>query len=312
MLAVKTLRSNLNIFRRAIWLMGNQFEISVVANDPMWAEAQITAAIGEINRVEKLLSTFSDGSKVNEINRNAGIQPTKVDPEIFRLIDRSLKIAALTYGAFDITYFSADKVSNSNTTQKKSPFLTTSTNYQNVVLDADKVTVFLKEEGMRIGFAAIGKGYAADRAKYILQMQGVSSGVINAGGDILTWGTQPNTEDWTIASADPEQARKPFSDLNIGNMCIATSINTEHCATAIANKAEDKLVNAKKGFPVSEIMRVSVISPTAELSDAMATPIMNMGVNAGLYLINQLNQISCLIVDDHDRVYTSKGINKAN
>jgi len=312
MLAVKTLRSSSNIFRRAIWLMGNQFEISVVANDAIWAEAQITAAISEINRVEKLLSTFSDGSKVNEINKNAGIQPTKVDPEIFRLIDRSLKISALTYGSFDITYFSPEKANNQVADQKNAPFINTYSNYQNVVLDADKVTVFLKEKGMRIGFAAIGKGYAVDRAKYILQMQGVSSGVINAGGDILTWGRQPNNEDWTIATADPEQAKKSFSHLNIGNMCIATSVNTERCDTAIANKPHAKIVNAKKGFPVSEIMRVSVISPTAELSDAMATPIMNMGVNAGLYLINQLNQISCLIIDDHARVYTSKGINKAS
>jgi thiamine biosynthesis lipoprotein len=309
MLAVKTLRSSLNIFRRSIWLMGNQFEISLVANDPIWAEAKITDAINEINRVDKLLSTFGDNSNVNAINRNAGIKPVKVDPEIFRLIDRSLQISALTYGAFDITYFSADKIVDQAADARPSAFINSYSNYQNVVLDANAVTVFLKEKGMRIGFASIGKGYAADRAKYILQMQGVSSGVINAGGDLLTWGTQPNTADWTIGTADPELQTQPFANLNIGNMCIATSVNTEH--DAAINK-KPFMVNAKKGFPVSEITRVSVISPTAELSDAMATPIMNMGVNAGLYLINQLNQISCLIIDDHNRIYTSKGIERAD
>jgi thiamine biosynthesis lipoprotein len=306
MLAVKTLRSNLNIFRRSIWLMGNQFEISLVANDPMWAEAQITDAVSEINRVDKLLSALGDNSKVNEINRNAGIKPVKVDPEIFRLIDRSLQISALTYGAFDITYVTADQAE-----VKPSAFVNTYSNYQNVVLDPQAVTVFLKEKNMRISFASIGKGYAADRAKYVLQMQGVSSGVINAGGDLLTWGTQPNSADWTIGTADPELQTQPFANLNIGNMCIATSINAER-AEAINTKPYANMVNAKKGFPVSEITRVSVISPTAELSDAMATPIMNMGVNAGLYLINQLNQISCLIIDDHNRIYTSNGIERAD
>jgi thiamine biosynthesis lipoprotein len=306
MLAVKTLRSNLNIFRRSIWLMGNQFEISLVANDPMWAEAQITDAVSEINRVDKLLSALGDNSKVNEINRNAGIKPVKVDPEIFRLIDRSLQISALTYGAFDITYVTADQAE-----VKPSAFVNTYSNYQNVVLDPQAVTVFLKEKNMRISFASIGKGYAADRAKYVMQMQGVSSGVINAGGDLLTWGTQPNNADWTIGTADPELQTQPFANLNIGNMCIATSINAER-AEAINARPYNNMVNAKKGFPVSEITRVSVISPTAELSDAMAAPIMNMGVNAGLYLINQLNQISCLIIDDHNRIYTSKGIEKAD
>lgn len=305
MLAVKTLRSNLDIFRRAIWLMGNQFEISVVANDALWAEDRIAAAINEINRVEKLLSTFSDNSKVNEINRNAGIKPVKVDAEIFRLIDRSLQISALTHGSFDITYFSAEILNAASTDTQ---VLTTCSNYKNVILDAVAMTVFLKEKGMRIGFAANSKGYAADRAKYILQTEGVSSGVINAGGDLLTWGTQPNNEPWTVASADPDQSDQPFAGLDISNMCIASSVNTEKHAI-VSNKQYFNVLNLKKGFKVSEISSVSVLSPSAELSDAMANPLMTIGVNAGIYLINKLNQIACVIIDDHNRVYTSKGIN---
>jgi len=306
MLAVKTLRNDLNnIFRRAMWLMGSQFEISVVGNDRLWAEERITLAINEINRVEKLLSTFSDSSKVNEINRNAGITPVKVDAEIFWLIDRSLKIAELTHGTFDITYFSADAQNDADT---NTPVLTACSNYQNVVLDAKAMTVFLKEKGMRIGFAANSKGYAADRAKYILQTQGVSSGVINAGGDLLTWGLQPNYEPWTVATADPEQSGQPYADLEISNMCLASSVNAEKY-NSTSTKEYFNIVNLKKGFPVSEITSVSILSPSAEFSDAMANPLMSIGVNAGIYLINKLNQIACVIIDDHNRVYTSNGIN---
>jgi thiamine biosynthesis lipoprotein len=306
MLAVKTLRNDLNnIFRRAMWLMGSQFEISVVGNDRLWAEERITLAINEINRVEKLLSTFSDSSKVNEINRNAGITPVKVDAEIFWLIDRSLKIAELTHGTFDITYFSADAQNDADT---NTPVLTACSNYQNVVLDAKAMTVFLKEKGMRIGFAANSKGYAADRAKYILQTQGVSSGVINAGGDLLTWGLQPNNEPWTVATADPEQSRQPYADLEISNMCLASSVNAEKY-NSTSTKEYFNIVNLKKGFPVSEITSVSILSPSAEFSDAMANPLISIGVNAGIYLINKLNQIACVIIDDHNRVYTSNGIN---
>ena len=306
MLAVKTLRNDLNnIFRRAMWLMGSQFEISVVGNDRLWAEERITLAINEINRVEKLLSTFSDSSKVNEINRNAGITPVKVDAEIFWLIDRSLKVAELTHGTFDITYFSADA---QNDADINTPVLTACSNYQNVVLDAKAMTVFLKEKGMRIGFAANSKGYAADRAKYILQTQGVSSGVINAGGDLLTWGLQPNNEPWTVATADPEQSRQPYADLEISNMCLASSVNAEKY-NSTSTKEYFNIVNLKKGFPVSEITSVSILSPSAEFSDAMANPLMSIGVNAGIYLINKLNQIACVIIDDHNRVYTSNGIN---
>jgi len=57
---------------------------------------------------------------------------------------------------------------------------------------------------------------------------------------------------------------------------------------------------------------VSIVSPSAELADSLATPVMSIGINAGLYLINKLNQLACIIVDDHDRIYTSKDISLTN
>ena len=313
MLAIKTLTNNLTTFRRSVRLMGDKFEISVVGNNPLLADEQIDIAINEINRVDRLLSTFSEDSNLNRINRNAGIEPVKVSSEVFRLIDRALQISDLTHGAFDITYFAGtgytgdDAALATNADVKIAPSPVMLTNYKSVVTDAAKQTIFLKEKGMRIGFGANSRGYAADRAKYMLQMNGVSSGVINAGGDLLTWGTQPNLKPWTVAAADPEKRDQPFAHLNISNMAFATSVNTEKY-TSISDKKFVNVVTAKKGFPVSEITSVSIVSPTAELSDAMASPIINIGVNAGLYLINQLNQIACIIIDDQNRIYTSKDV----
>jgi thiamine biosynthesis lipoprotein len=275
------------------------FEISVVGDNPLWADNCIDNAVAEINRVEKQLSAISDGSLIQEINRNAGIKPVKVNAEIYRLIERSVKISELTQGAFDITYNAAENNGQSGQI---------AANYKNVFLDEAANTIFLTEKSMRIGFGAVSKGYAADRAKYILQMAGVSSGVINAGGDLLTWGLQPDNKPWTIATADPRQQNQPYAEMNISNMAVATSGNFEKNAS-INDKTQVSNIDAKKGFPVSELKSVSVVSPTAELSDAMATPIMLMGVNAGLYLINKLQQLACVIIDDHDRIYTSKEIN---
>jgi thiamine biosynthesis lipoprotein len=311
MLAVKkTLTSNLTISRRTVRLMGDRFEISIVNNDPLWADERTESAINEINRVEKLLSAFSDDSIVNQVNRNAGIKPVKVSAEIFNLIDRALQISELTFGAFDITYYFADKsyynTDSGNTSA--TTYTMTCAGYKNVVLDAKNSTVFLKEKEMRIGFGAIGRGYAADRAKYILQMEGVSDGVINAGGDLLTWGMQPDTQPWTIASADETQSVQPYANINISNMAFATSVNADRYVS-ISNKKT--ALGAKNGFIVSEIKSVSIVSPTAEFADAMASPIMSIGINNGSYLINQLNQIGCVIIDDHNRVYTSKDIQLA-
>jgi thiamine biosynthesis lipoprotein len=313
MLAIRALTQKPIIFRQPVRLMGNQFEISVVGTDPNWADERIADAIAEINRVEKLLSAFTDDGAINEINRNAGIKPVKTCGEIFRLIERSLKIAELTHGVFDITYYAAEKDITDLDTPVKIAAKTAANrvNYQNVLLDAKEQTVFLKDKGMRIGFGANIKGYAADRAKYILQMQGVSSGIINAGGDLLTWGANPDNEPWTIATADPGQKGLPYANAEISNMAITTYLNTEK-HTAIINKKFLGTADPKKGFQVSGIKSVSIVSTCAELADAMAAPVTSMGVNAGLYLINQLNQIACIIIDDHSRIYTSKDINVSN
>ena len=303
------------VHKQVLKLMGNRFEISVVADDAEWAQQRIGMAIAEIRRIEKLLTTFSDDSQTNQINKNAGIAPVKVDQEVFDLIARSLKISELTQGAFDITYGSIDKsLWNFDLNMKALPDAATARaavkliNYKNVILDSQNITVFLKEAGMRIGFGGIGKGYAADKAKAVLQANGVKSGIVNAAGDLITWGTQPGGKPWTISIADPDQETTPFSTLNISNMAIATSGNYAKYVI-IGGKKYSHTIDPKTGLPVSGIKSVSIISPSAEFADAMATPVTVMGAYVGLDLINQLQNVACVIITDDSKVYTSKNIN---
>ncbi|MEO6135374.1 MAG: FAD:protein FMN transferase [Ginsengibacter sp.] len=307
--------NNLSVHRRILKLMGNRFEISVVDDDPLLAEDYIDIAVAEISRIEKLLTTFRDDSQTNEINRNAGLKPVKVDEEVFRLIARSLKISALTQGSFDISYGSIDKrLWNFDMNMKELPDAEMARksvrliDYRNVILDAENMTVFLKEKGMRIGFGGIGKGYAADKAKDILKQWGVKSGIVNAAGDLVTWGSQPDRKPWTISIANPNNIHIPFSTLNISNMAIATSGNYEKYVT-INGKKYSHTIDPKTGLPVWGIKSVSIICESAELADAMATPVMVMGIEVGLDLINQLPGIACVIVDDHDKIYSSNNIN---
>ncbi len=306
--------TNAAIHKRVLRLMGNRFEISVVSDNAQWAEERIDTAIKEIRRIEKLLTTFDDNSETNQINNNAGLHAVKVDKEVFGLIYRSLKISALTQGAFDITYGSIDKsfwnfdVSMTALPEASAAKQTVRLiNYRNVILDKKNGSVFLKEKGMRIGFGAIGKGYAADRAKYILQQQGVTSGIVNAAGDLITWGSQPDGKAWTVGISDPNASHHPFSYLDISNMAVATSGNYEKYAV-INGKKYSHTLDPKTGYPVSGIKSVTIITPSAELADAMATPVMVMGIKVGLNLINQMRQIACIIIDENDKIYTSSNI----
>ncbi|MEO6521584.1 MAG: FAD:protein FMN transferase [Mucilaginibacter sp.] len=272
------------VHRRLTRLAGNAFEISVVAGDKQWAEERIDNAVAEINRVFDLLSVSDMDSPINQINANAGINAVKVDQEVFNLVNRSLKISDLTRGAFDITH-----------------------NYHNVIMDAKKSTIYLSEPDMQINLGSIVKGYATDRAKYVLQMQGVLSGVVNAFGDMITWGSQPGNKPWTIEDASPNQLFGGPSNLNISNMAISTLGKLEYHIND-AGVMDEFVLNPKTGLPLHSFDSVSVFSPSAELAAAMSAPVKVMGVKMSLNLFNKLNQLVCVIVNKRKKVYTSKSI----
>ena len=294
--------------------MGNHFEITVVAEEEAWAYEQIDKGVVEIQRIEKLLTTYSEESETNLINKNAGIASVKVSTEIIELIQRALKISAVTQGAFDLTYGSVDKsLWNFDTTMtslpskelaKKSVRLI---NYKHIIIDTEKSTVFLKEKGMRIGFGGIGKGYAAESAKKIMQAAGVKSGVVNASGDLTTWGTQANGEKWNVGIVHPELASSIFSYMNISELSVATSGNYEKFIM-IDGEKYSHTINPRTGLPVKGIKSVTIVSTNAEIADAMATPVMIMGIHAGLDMINQIKDIEAIVIDEDNRLYTSHNI----
>ncbi|MBM6500151.1 FAD:protein FMN transferase [Flavobacterium macrobrachii] len=301
-------------FKKTTRLMANQFEFTVITASENEAEKLFEVAITEIQRIEKLLTTFSNDSITAKINEMAGIQAVEVDEEVFQLIKRAQFISKITQGAFDISYGSLDKkfwnfdlqmtsLPNPNEAKKSVALI----NYENIILDESNQTVFLKNKGMRIGFGGIGKGYAAEMAKKKLIEANVESGIVNASGDLTAWGFQENGEPWTIGIADPNQKNAIFSAFKITNRAVATSGNYEKFVI-INNKKYSHTIDPKTGYPVSGIKSVTILAENAEIADALATPVTVMGIDIGLDFINQLKNIGCIIVDDNNKTYFSNNI----
>jgi thiamine biosynthesis lipoprotein len=303
------------VFTRAMKLMGNHFELSVVGNREDWALAGIEAGVKEIQRIERLLTTFSEDSETNLINNNAGIAPVTVSREVFELIERSKRISQITQGAFDISYGSIDKRlwnfdpgMTSLPDEKTAKKMVRLIDYKNIVLDHARTSVMLKEKGMRIGFGGIGKGYAAEKAKAVMREIGVKSGLVNASGDLTTWGYQPGGKPWTIGIVDPDAPGTVIGVLDITDMAVATSGNYEKYAL-IDGKRYSHTINPRTGLPVTGIKSVTIVCPYAEIADAMATPVMVMGVKAGMHMINQLDHLEAVVIDDDGQVFVSDHIN---
>ena len=306
--------SDLSLHKKSMRLMGNHFEITVVGRDEQWANEKIDLGVKEIQRIEKLLTTYAEDSETNLINANAGIAPVRVSEEIILLIERALRISSVTQGAFDLSYGSIDKsLWNFDTTMTSLPSRAIAKqsvrliNYKNIIIDKEASTVFLKQQGMRIGFGGIGKGYAAEQAKNVMRAAGVESGVVNASGDLTTWGLMPDGNKWTIGIVNPEMASSVFSYMNVSGLSVATSGNYEKYIM-IDGVKYSHTINPKTGLPVTGIKSVTIVSTNAEIADAMATPVMIMGIEAGLDMINQINDIEAIVIDDNNVLYATKNI----
>lgn len=300
-------------YTRTLKLMGSRFDITVVAANEQESDDYIDAAVNEIGRIEKMISSWDSLSETAAIIKSAGIKPVKVDKELFDLIARSIKISELTNGAFDITYASMDRIWKFDGSMKKLPSeeqiaaSVEKVGYKNIVPDSQEQTVFLKKKGMKIGFGALGKGYAADKAKQLLISMGVPGGIINASGDLTVWGTQPDGSPWMVGITNPLNKNRVFSWFPLDNNAVVTSGNYEKFVE-FSGKKYSHIIDPRSGWPVSGLTSVSIFAPKAELADALATGVFVMGRETGLDFVNQIPGIECVIVDDRGKIYTSENI----
>ncbi len=306
-------QNSAEIYTKNVVLMGSDFQITIVEKDKLRAEFLINLCVSEITRIENLISSWRKSSETSLINSNAGIKPVKVKKELFDLISRSIKISEITQGSFDITYASLDEVWYFDRKMLSLPTKTDISNsvskigYENIILDRKNQTVFLKLRGMKIGFGAIGKGYAADKAKDILIKRNVKSGIINAGGDLTAWGEKPSGKDWMVAIVNPLNKNKVFSWLPINDKSIVTSGSYERFIK-FNGKSYSHIIDPRSGYPIDGILSVTIIAEKAELADALATSVFVLGENVGLDLINQLPGVDCIIINDKNEIIKSKNI----
>ncbi len=303
----------MNEYRVSAKLMGSAFGLVVVHEKEKEARDLLNAGIQEIERIENLLSEFRPGSITSHINGEAGIKAVPLDDEVYGLTERCLKVSAITQGAFDIStkplkalydFKNGNFVLPSNKIVRET---IKNIGFKNIILDPVNKSVFLSRKKMAISFASIGKGYAADRVKQKWIKAGLQSGVINASGDLTTIGQRADGTPWKVGIAHPDKKNEIMFYLPVSDASVATSGDYEqyfmHHGTRYSH-----IINPKSGLPVKGIKSVSVVSASAELSDALATAVYVMGVESGLYFINQLPGTHCLILDEKNQSYFSKNL----
>ena len=290
--------------------MGTRFEVTALADTDTLAWKAVQTGIAEVRRVEALISSWQPDSQTSAVNRAAGIAPVRVDIELFRLIERANKVAQLTGGAFDISFGGGNYewiFDGQERSWPDSQLLVEAQqriDYRDIILDPADTSIYLRQKGMRIGFGAIGKGYAANRAAAAMRAAGATGGVVNAAGDLALFGTSPRSGGWTVQIADPQQPDKAMAELTVRGGAVVTSGDYEKFFLH-GGKRYAHIIDPRTGYPTTGIKSVTVVCPDAELADALATAVFVLGADEGMKLINRLKDIECLLITDDDALRTS-------
>ena len=295
--------------------MGGRFDISIVAKDSLSAEQNIDEVIAEITRIENLISDWKPTSQVSEVNQNAGIRPVKVDREVFELTQRALRFSEITNGGFDISFAAMDRIWKFDGSMTEMPSAEAikksveKVGYKNIILDSINSTIFLKLKAMKIGFGALGEGYATDKCRAMMLAKGIQAGIINGSGDMSTWGTQPNRKPWNIGITNPFDTDKLTTIVPINNGAVTTSGSYEKFVV-FDGKRYSHIINPATGYPATGLCSVTVFGPNAETANGLSTSLMVLGKTAGLVLLDKFPDYSCLMITDAGKVVKSKNFKK--
>lgn len=291
------------VLKRQVVLMGSNFDITLVGNDTLLIQQQITEVITEITRIENLISEWRPETQISEVNRNAGVKPVKVDLEVFELTKRAIRYSEMSQGAFDISIAAMDRIwvfDGSMTEMPSGDAIKNSVKkvgYQHIVLDSTLSTLYLTHPGMKIGFGSIGKGYAADKGRELMVAKGVVGGIVNASGDLSTWGSQPKNKPWIIGLQNPFKSNKILAKLKLKQGSVATSGSYEKYAE-IDNKRYSHIINPKTGYPATGLISVTIVGPSAEFANALSTSVMVLGEDDGQQLLRQFPKYNYILITD--------------
>ncbi len=296
--------------KRTVKLMGSPFEITIVAIDSLTAEQHIDTVIQEISRIEHLISDWIASSQVSQVNQQAGIRPVRVDREVFDLTARALELSKLTHGAFDISFAAMDRIWKFDGSMKELPSpeevarSVVNIGYQHVLLDSIHSTIFLERAGMKIGFGALGEGYAADRCRDMMLARGITAGIVNGSGDMSAWGKRPDGRNWNIGIRHPFRNDELLAVIPLEQTAVVTSGSYEKFVM-FNGKRYSHIINPSTGYPATGLCSVTVFGPSAEMANGFSTSLMVLGKRKGLKLINRFPAFKCIMITDKGQIIGS-------
>lgn len=274
-----------------------------------------------ISDIEKRM-TINDpqvNSEIMRLNEAAGKEEVQLSDDTFNILQKAKHFSELSQGNFDITIGPIVKLWNIGMdnarvpTQEEIAEKLPLVNYQDLILDEEKKTAFLKQEGMQIDLGAIAKGYAADEAARVLKEAGIKHAIVNLGGNVLTINTKPDGSLWRLGLQDPYEPRGKSMGVVLLNNQTLVSSGTYERNLEWEGEVYHHLLSPEDGYPAQNgLVSVSIITRESVDADALSTAAFLLGLEDGMKLIEELPDTEAIFITEDRKVYTTSGISEAN
>ena len=293
-------------------LMGTTITISLVDER---SDILLQKSFDLLRELEYRFNANSQESELMEINHQAGIAPVKVHPDLFELISLGLEHSLAPSSHLNISIgpliqtwrigFSDAKVAKPQEIESVLPLI--NPHY----IELDSSTVFLKQKGMKIDLGCLAKGYSADKVAQFLREEGVTSALINLGGNILTIGKNQarGNQAWQIGIQDPANPRgNHLMTIPVVNKSVVTSGIYERHLT-VDGKNYHHIFDSQTGYPVeTELASLTIISDKSVDGEIWTTRLFGERPASILWQVESLEGIEAILIDKEGHLSCSSGI----
>ena len=263
---------------------------------------------------ENMFSRTIEGSDIYKINHANG-EFVEVSDETIELLEIGLKYCKLSEGKFDITVGALSDTWNFKENEGVIPdseniqSALETVGYENIQIDGNKVA--LTNPNTMIDLGGIAKGYIADKMKEYLVEKGVSSAIINLGGNVLLVGSKTDGTKYTIGIQKPfEETGAALGAVDIQD-CSLVSSGVYERYFELDGKIYHHILNTDTGYPVENgLYGVTIISEKSVDGDALSTTVFALGLEDGMKLIESLDNTEAIFITDEMETVTSSGVGR--
>ena len=276
---------------------------------------EIEGIFKEYHRLADIYNEYSGMNNLCTVNKNAGKEAVKVSGALLDLVEYGITAYGITKGKTNIAlgavtrlWHDAREGGAALPAENELKEAAKHCNIEDIVIDREKGTLFLKDEKMSVDMGAVAKGYACEIAAKFLEDEGKTGYALNLGGNLRVTGKKANGEFWTAGIQNPDL----LSDQAYINVvylklpALVTSGSYMRYFT-VEGKTYHHIIDPDTLYPKNDFKSVSVLCGNSALADVLSTALFNMSIEEGKVLIKSLENVYALWVDKDGKVHYSEG-----